>query len=84
MGIVEIVRLLVENGAEVNNKNNDGTTALLWAASKGYLEIVRLLVENGAEVNSKNNDGTTALLSAASNEACRNSAPVGRKRSRCQ
>ena len=80
----EIVRLLVENGAEVNSKNNDGTTALELAAREGHLEIMRILVEGGVDANTRYSTGSTALLWAASNGHCRNSAPVGRKRSRGQ
>ena len=31
--------------------NQDGQTALLYAASKGFTEIVKLLLEKGAKVN---------------------------------
>ena len=32
-----------------------GSTALMYAAYKGYLEIVKLLLKNGANVDSVNN-----------------------------
>ena len=34
MGIVEIVRLLVENGADANTRYSDGGSVLLWAADQ--------------------------------------------------
>ena len=60
--IMEMVRLLVEHGADVNAQ---GGTALSAAAVLGYVEVARFLVEHGADVNAQNNDGWTALMAAA-------------------
>lgn len=57
---LEIVRLLLEHGADVNGSAN----ALMYACDKGDLEIVRLLLEYGADVNLKDYWGTNALKSA--------------------
>ena len=46
---IDIMRLLVENGAEVNARDEYGETPLHQTAERGYIEVVRLLVENGAE-----------------------------------
>jgi len=43
-GYKEVVELLLENGADVNAKNKDGMTALMYAAEKGYKEVVELLI----------------------------------------
>lgn len=53
------MKLLIENGAEINIKDNDGNTPLHYAAKRGFMGIIRLLVENGADINAKNNDGQT-------------------------
>ena len=53
--------------ADVNVKNNNGTTALIWAASNGHAKVVSALIAAGADVNVKNNNGTTALMWAAYN-----------------
>ena len=58
-GHLEVVRLLVENGANVNARDENGRTPLFRAADEGHLDIVRLLVENGAEVNGLIIGGTT-------------------------
>ena len=60
--------MLIENGADVNQKQNFGWTALIFAARNGYKEVCILLIENGADVNQKDNDGETAL-GRARNEA---------------
>ena len=65
---LEIVKYLLENGADINAKDNYGTTALMKASSNGQLEIVQFLIENGADINIKNNEGKTALDVAATKE----------------
>jgi len=47
-GHTEIVRILIQAGAQVNIKDDDGDTALYWASYKGYTEVVRLLKAAGA------------------------------------
>ncbi|KAI9769861.1 MAG: hypothetical protein M1839_003580 [Geoglossum umbratile] len=62
-GLVGVVRLLVEKGADVNTSDGE-RTALSWAAESGQEAVVRLLVEEGADVNAKDVDGWTALRQA--------------------
>ena len=45
-GHVEIVRLLLESGADKHLAMNDGRTALIVAPQRGHLEIVELLLES--------------------------------------
>jgi len=54
-GHSEIVRLLIENGANVNHENIKLETALYFAATNGHLEIVKMLVNAGANLNSNKN-----------------------------
>ena len=44
-GHEEIVKLLIEAGAKLNNKNKEGKTALMIASQRGYKGIVKLLKE---------------------------------------
>lgn len=60
---IEIVRLLLANGADVKD-NNGGWPALVVAAERGNNEIVKLLIEKGADINVKNWVGMTALSRA--------------------
>ena len=57
--------ILFENGADVDAKDNEGRTALFWAASNGRVEVVKVLIENGANVDVKDENGKTALHWAA-------------------
>jgi hypothetical protein len=66
-GHVEIVRLLLQNGAEVNAKDKIGNTPLHWAASEGHVDILHLLVENGANLEAQDVDGERVLHRAAYN-----------------
>ena len=59
----EIVEYLINKGAKVNLQDNEGKTALLWAASNS-LPNTEILVAKGANVNIAANDGMTPFLQA--------------------
>ena len=63
-GHFQIVKILIENGAEINTQTNNGVTPLYQAAKNGFGEIVQLLIENGADINMKNKNDETALHAA--------------------
>lgn len=64
-GNTEGVRQMVENGANVNSKNESGVTPLMNASGMGNKEIVELLLAKGADVNAKTPGNYTALMQAA-------------------
>jgi uncharacterized protein len=69
-GSPEVVRLLVERGADVNAVARNAqirTTALQAAAASSDNESARLLVEAGADVNVAQPGGFTARHAAAAN-----------------
>ena len=47
-GKINAVKILLKYGADVNARNNDGQTALNWAAKGSYNEIVQLLLDKQA------------------------------------
>ena len=46
----QTVNLLLELGADVNARDQDGRTALMGAAHKGRSEVVQILVDHGADM----------------------------------
>ena len=63
----EIVKLLLENGADIEIKAKDQfqSTPLTWAAFWGLYEMAKLLLEEGADVNALDVDGNTPLVGAS-------------------
>ncbi|HEX6162343.1 MAG TPA: ankyrin repeat domain-containing protein [Vicinamibacterales bacterium] len=62
----ESVRALLKKGADVNEAQGDGSTALHWAAIKGDAELARMLVYAGANVRATTRIGAyTPLYLAA-------------------
>lgn len=53
-GHVDIVKLLINNCAKVNQINIENKTPLHFAAANGHLEVVQFLIEKGADVNKVN------------------------------
>nr|XP_005492512.1 protein phosphatase 1 regulatory subunit 12B isoform X3 [Zonotrichia albicollis] len=52
-----MVKFLVENGANVNQQDNEGWTPLHAVASCGYLNIAEYLISHGANVAAVNSEG---------------------------
>jgi ankyrin repeat protein len=53
------------DGADVNARGEDGTTAIMWAAYYGDLDLVEALIGAGADVTLANAFGTSAITEAA-------------------
>ncbi|EAX96862.1 ankyrin repeat protein, putative [Trichomonas vaginalis G3] len=75
----DICRLLLESynqiivnnkqDIDINEKDDDGKTALHIAASHNSKETAKLLISHGININEKDNDGRTALHFAASHNS---------------
>lgn len=71
LGVVEfndvsVVRALLDAGEPTDQVDEDGITALSWAAIGNRTEVAKLLIERGADVNHVDKKGMTPLLYAAS------------------
>jgi len=66
-GDIKTVKMLLENGADIEAKNNEDYTALIYAARDGHTDMVKLLVTKGADIEAKNDRGVTPLFVAAIN-----------------
>ena len=59
---LHLMRLLIQEGGDVNAQNEDGDTPLHWAMNRGgNYEATRLLIENGADLANRAVDGRTPL-----------------------
>jgi TonB family protein len=60
----ENIKALLDQGVEVNAKDNNGWTALTYAVINGDSQVVKDLLAKGAEVNPKSEEGYTPLIAA--------------------
>lgn len=60
----EIVKLLLEKGADVKAEDKNGRTPLHEACSTGNLDVVKLLLQNSADINIQDKNGRTMLHDA--------------------
>ncbi|MEM4366518.1 MAG: ankyrin repeat domain-containing protein [Candidatus Anstonellales archaeon] len=67
ISLERVVKLVLE-GADVNVKDNDGETALMYAAENRHEEVVEMLLKAGADPFIVNNDGESAYDLAGNEE----------------
>lgn len=61
---IESVKILLQNGADVNWEDGFNTTALMYAASNGNISIIKYLLEGGADIKHKDKQGNDAISTA--------------------
>lgn len=54
IGKTDVIKILIDSGADINAKNSDGNTSLHCAAALGMSKVVQFLIEMGADINVKN------------------------------
>jgi len=65
---IDLVRQLLDNGIDINVRDDTGNTALARASQEeGHDDIVELLLEKDANPNIQDHDGNTALMWASYN-----------------
>lgn len=64
-GHVEVMKLLIDGGAELNARQSRRWTALMYAAERSQDGAVALLLAKGADTTLKNEGGDTAAAMAA-------------------
>jgi ankyrin repeat protein len=62
-----VAKLLLENGASVETREQDGRTPLIAAAGYGEDDVVKLLLGRGADIEAVDDGGQTALIAASCN-----------------
>ncbi len=63
-GHLDIARLLIARGAEVDARGEGGYTSLHEVAGGGRIEFAKLLLDHGADINARGDDGKTPLTIA--------------------
>lgn len=66
---VDVVKTLIERGADINAKSGDGWTPLHSAARWSALECASILVNSGADVNARSTGHLTPLHLACTNQS---------------
>uniref|UniRef100_A0A8C0BNF8 Ankyrin repeat domain-containing protein 17 n=1 Tax=Buteo japonicus TaxID=224669 RepID=A0A8C0BNF8_9AVES len=64
-GYVDVVKVLLESGASIEDHNENGHTPLMEAGSAGHVEVARVLLENGAGINTHSNEFKESALTLA-------------------
>ncbi len=57
----DILRLLLDQGVDVNLADREGKTPLILAAQKGQFELMQVFLKRGAQMNHQDRMGWTAL-----------------------
>lgn len=66
-GDCEILEMLLEHNADINERNGSGMTALHLAIECQQEDVIMLLLRNGVDVNAADNQGRTALSMSVNN-----------------
>ncbi len=59
------VETYIKNGSNINAKNRDGMTIMMYASVYGNIDVLKYLIANKADINLEDNNGRTALMWSA-------------------
>ena len=65
LGNIELVKFFIAKGIDIDAKNNQGWTALVYAASSSRPDVLKFLITSGANPNIRDNQLKTPLMLAA-------------------
>jgi len=64
-GYKDIIKLILDTGADINARDQDGWTALIWSIIEGHKDVTELLINRGADINTISLDSYAALIELA-------------------
>jgi ankyrin repeat protein len=62
-GQVEVARMLIEHGADVDSPEQGRGDSITSGVARGQVEVARMLIEHGADVTAQDNDGEDSITS---------------------
>jgi ankyrin repeat protein len=65
-GLYQVVKELIDAGAEINATNNDHNNALWFACFGDRYDLINLLLDANIDINNQNDNGATVLMYGAS------------------
>ncbi len=66
----QVIQVLLDNGADIDARDEDGRTVLMLAsAHNSNKEVIQTLIDNGADVNAGDRNGVTALMLASAHNS---------------
>lgn len=63
-GNAEMVKAILDKGANIDDEDASGNTALMGVCFKGFLVVAKILLVNGANANHQNQMGASCLIYA--------------------
>ena len=63
-GHIDVVKFLIKEGADLNLRDSNNWTSLMFASQYGYLDVVKFLIEEGANPKLKDSEKKTAYVIA--------------------
>ena len=68
-GKLDVVKYLIEFGANVNSESDTGSTPLRSACLESHLDVIKFLVKNGGDIQRPNQVGGTCLINSVQSVA---------------
>ena len=65
-GYIEGLKLVLDKGIQIDDKDSHGSIALFCAAANGHVEVVRMLLDRGAYISGAVNNGCGGIVGGRS------------------
>ena len=66
-GFNDIVNELIEKGIDINSKDINGKSAIMFAIENNKIDTINILINNNADINIQDKKGITPIMWASGN-----------------